>query len=193
MPARILLMVVCFGLLAFEVPAAAFKGGIVHGEQHAFLIEAPPGWVLDNQSGVSQGLNAVFYPKGSSWSEASAVMYASMAGKKKEGLNTVQEVIDHDLAKFKRGNPKITMTKGRPIKTADGKTAQVCLFRGDQWGNQEAVAYINEKNVVAILVLSSRSQSDFQKSLPAFEKLVASYRFYTDKVQIQQKPKEDKD
>ncbi len=32
-------------------------GGIVYGKEHAFLIEAPQGWVLDTQErGESQGL-----------------------------------------------------------------------------------------------------------------------------------------
>ena len=35
-----------------------YRGGIVHGPKAAFNISAPEGWVLDNESGVSQG-NAV--------------------------------------------------------------------------------------------------------------------------------------
>ncbi len=35
------------------------------------------------------------------------------------------------------------MTESRSLKTGDGKTAQVRLFQGDQWGNREAVAYID--------------------------------------------------
>ena len=31
-----------------------YRGGIVHGPKAAFNISAPEGWVLDNESGVSQ-------------------------------------------------------------------------------------------------------------------------------------------
>ena len=196
MKAKALFSAICFSLLAAQILCAAekeFGGGIVYGKDHAFLIEAPPGWVLDTQSAASQGIHAVLYPKGSSWSEAPAVMYANMASKKKEGITNVQQLIDLDLAKFKKKNPKIGMTERRPLKTADGKTAQVRLFQGDQWGNREAVAYIDEPAFVAILVLSSRSQADFQESLPAFEKLVASYRFFTNDVRMPEKPKKGRD
>ena len=184
-------------LLVAQILCAAQKefggGGIVYGDEHSFLIEAPTGWVLDNRTGVSQGLHAVFYPKGSSWSKAPAVMYATTVNKKKEAVTTPQQLIAIDLAKFKKTNPKIVMTEGRPLKTEDGKTALVRLFKGDQWGNIEGVAYIDEKAVVAILVLSSRNQAAFQEALPAFEKLVASYRFFTDDVRMPKKPQGGRD
>jgi len=43
------------------------------GQDHSFIISAPKGWVLDNQSGQSDGLQAVFYREGQTWSGASAV------------------------------------------------------------------------------------------------------------------------
>jgi hypothetical protein len=129
----------------------------------------------------------VFYPKGSSWDQAPEVMYANSV-KKHKGAATVQEFINSDYDRFKKGNPKIAISEGQPLKTEDGKTAQVRLFQGDQWGNYEAAAYIDEPAVMVILVLSARNQEAFQKSLPAFEKLVASYRFYTEDVKLPQPP-----
>jgi len=190
MKARALVILIGLILMAPQIPYASKMesgSGIVYGEQHAFMILAPVGWILDNESAADQGIHAVFYPKGSSWSKAPAVMYAN-AVRKREGTANVQEFINYDLAKFKKRNPKIVMTVGRALKTEDGKTAQVRLFQGDRWGNQEAVAYIDEPAVMVILVLSARSQEAFQKSLPAFERLVASYRFFTDDVKLP-KPK----
>src|SRR5688572_8354244 len=56
-----------------------FPAGIVYGPKAAFNIRAPEGWVLDNRAGVSQGLPCVLYPKGSTWADADAVMYAKIA------------------------------------------------------------------------------------------------------------------
>ena len=36
------------------------RTGMMHGPGHAYLIEAPEGWVLDTQVGRSMGLYAVF-------------------------------------------------------------------------------------------------------------------------------------
>jgi len=197
MKARAIVIALCLSLFLAQVIGAAEggsgEGGIVYGKEHAFLIEPPEGWVLDNQSGVSQGSHAVFYPKGSSWSQATAVMYVNTVNKKQEGISTVQELIDIDFANFKKKNPSIVMTKSRSLTTGDGKTALVRLLQGDQWGNREAVAYIDEKAIVAFLVLTSRSQAAFQESLPAFEKLVASYRFFTADVRMPEKLKGGRD
>jgi hypothetical protein len=191
MKSRVILLAVLLGLLLVQALLATEKelggGGIVYGEGHAFLIEAPKGWVLDNRSGVPDGLQAVFYPRGSSWSKSPTVMYAAWASKKKEGVTSIQQIIDKDVAKFKKGNPSIVITESRPLKTKDGKTALVRLFKGDQWGNSEAVAYVDEKAGVAVLVLTSRNQVAFNKAITAFEKLVSSYHFFTEDVKIQEK------
>ena len=58
-------------------------------------------------------------------------------------------------------------------------------FEGDEHGNFEAVAYIDEKQAIAMLVLSARKKSDFERAYPAFEKLVGSYRFLTSDVKME--------
>jgi hypothetical protein len=64
-----------------------FRGGIVYGPKAAFDIAAPEGWVLDNKSGVKQGLPCVLYPKGSSWADAKTIMYAKIASTEFEDVN----------------------------------------------------------------------------------------------------------
>jgi hypothetical protein len=185
---RVLLLAVLLSLLLVQALLAAEKGfgggGIVYGEGHAFLIDSPPGWVLDTRSGVSDGLQAVFYPRGSSWSKSPTVMYAAWASKKQEGAASVQQIIAKDLANFNKDNPSMVISESRPLKTEDGKTALVRLFQGDQGGNSEAVAYVDEKAGVAVLVLTSRNRVSFNKAIPAFEKLVSSYHFYTEDVRL---------
>ena len=191
MKSRVILLGVLLGFLLVQALLAAEKefggGGIVYGEGHAFLIDAPPGWVLDTRSGVPDGLHAVFYPRGSSWSESPTVMYATWASKKKEGVSTVQQMIDKDVANFKKDNPSMVITESLPLKTGDGKMALVRLFRGGQEGNFEAVAYVGEKAGVAVLVMASHNQVAFNKAIPAFEKLVSSYQFYTEDVKLPEK------
>src|SRR2546425_4812389 len=82
--------VVCLAMLFLStaVPAQEhYPGGIVYGPKAAFNISAPKGWVLDNESGVSQGQPCVLYPKGSSWRDAKTVMYAKIASTEFEDVN----------------------------------------------------------------------------------------------------------
>ncbi|PYK13996.1 MAG: hypothetical protein DME65_00190, partial [Verrucomicrobia bacterium] len=64
-----------------------FRGGVVYGPKAAFKIDAPDGWVLDNNSGVKQGLPSVLYPNSSSWADAKTIMYAKIASTEFEGVN----------------------------------------------------------------------------------------------------------
>ena len=47
----------------------------------SFLIASPKGWVIDNLSGKSQGLDVVFYPEGWNLDYAPAIMYSRIIEK----------------------------------------------------------------------------------------------------------------
>jgi hypothetical protein len=158
--------------------------GLVYGENHAFWVSAPDGWILDNESGSRQGLYAVFYPKGTSWKSSNAVMYVNTSARKDK--DRLEDFIAGDVEHFKdNGSRSIKITNADPIKTKDNKLAQVKLFSGDQWNNNEVAAYIQENKIFVMIVLTSRTESDFHNSFEAFQALVRSYQFLTEDVQIE--------
>lgn len=162
------------------------NGGIVYGKNHAFGVNAPTGWVLDNKSGVNVGLQAVFYPAGDSWNSAVSVMYCNTALKEVKGNETIEKVIEYDINIFKNKS-KADVKDGDNLQTDDNNTAIVKNFYDSTNKNYETVAYIDEKDVVVLLVLSSRNKEDFEKSLEPFKELVSSYFFITDQVKINDK------
>ena len=182
-------IVLCSVLLVSHVAAASAEkeedggAGILYGDDHAFIVYAPEGWVLDNTSGISQGLHAVFYPKGESWEKAVAVMYVNTA--KREESETVFMLIEGDTARFRQNNPDVRVGKEPPITTSKGKEAEVRYFTSDQWGNSEAVAYIEEETIFVLIVLTSRTKEAFESAKSAFGELVKSYRFLTTDVTIE--------
>jgi hypothetical protein len=174
---------ILFALLIFCGAASAQDdSGIIYGKNYSFTLTAPKGWVLDTTSGRQQGLQAVFYPKGSSWKNGAAVMYANVYQKSDPSKESVQAIIAHDVTEFKKGsaNLKVVATDAIPTRTdarSKDKMATVKHFTGDGTGNSEAVAYIDEGTLVVMLVFSARSQKDFEGSLPAFKEFVGSYFF----------------
>ena len=150
--------------------------GIAHGKDHAYFLTAPDGWVLDTSCGAGQGIYCCFYPKGSSWN-GPVVMYSNAAAKDER---TVLQAIEHDIKAFREKSPHVKVDDGGSLTTRDGKKAVVRNFYGDKWANHEAVGYVGEKKVVVNIVMTSRKKADFESSLPAFRKLVASYKFITD-------------
>jgi hypothetical protein len=163
------------------------KSGIIYGNNHAFGLTAPKGWVLDNQSGVKQGLYAVFYKKGESWEKATTVMYANTASLEDRAHRTLEELIKYDLNSFKKEYPDIQITDEKDIAINSNLIAKVKYLSGKSYGNFEAMAYIDAGKTGVMLILSSRSKDGFQNSLSAFEALVKSYIFIADKVVIENK------
>ena len=51
--------------------------GIIYGSNHAYMLSAPDGWVLDNESGKANNLRCVFYPDSSTWKKARSVKYSN--------------------------------------------------------------------------------------------------------------------
>lgn len=171
-------------ITAIALFLASLTSGIVYGADHSFVITAPDGWVLDNTSGQPQGLHAVFYREGETWRGASVVMYANTASKRIDGQRTLKELVDYDVDQFRRKSPRLLVAPARSI-AVNGRTAEVLTFEGDQYGNYEAVAYIDEQYTVVMLVLTSRTKAEYDRAYPDFEKLVASYQFLTSNVEIQ--------
>jgi hypothetical protein len=149
-------------------------GGIVYGQGFAFNIKAPKGWVLDTESGVDQGAHAVFYPKGSTWSDSVIVAYAR-SRPVNDKIKNANDAAQDTVAQFKRnGSPNHQAKLLKTLKTESGQDVEIYQFTGDQYGNSEAAAYFVDKD--RIIVLSSRDAKMYQQSLPAFEELAKSYK-----------------
>jgi hypothetical protein len=162
--------------------SAQDESGIIYGKNYSFALTAPKGWVLDTTSGRQQGLQAVFYPKGSSWKNGAAVMYANVYQNTDPTKESLQTIIANDVADFKKESPNLKVVDADAIPTRTDvrsidKKATVKYFTGDRNGNSEAVAYVDEGNLVVMLVFNARSQKDFEDSLPAFKEFVGSYFF----------------
>lgn len=187
----IILMLLCSFAEAQERSGGGGGSGIIYGKNYAFTLTAPKGWVLDDTSGRSQGLQAVFYPEGSSWDKGAAVMYANVYLKRDSKEESLEKVIAGDVADYKKRSAKLKVTDAEPLPTrrderVKDKKAAVKYFTGDENGNDEAVAYIAEGQVVVMLALTARTKKDFESSLPAFKELVGSYFFLGGRVVSQE-------
>ncbi|HEU5238008.1 MAG TPA: hypothetical protein VFU37_12810 [Pyrinomonadaceae bacterium] len=147
-----------------------FRGGIVYGPKAAFKIDAPDAWVLDNKSGVKQGLPCVLYPKGSSWADAKTIMYAKIASTEFEDVNEFVAWAIKGM-KAKHGTPKQKIASG---KTQDGRDYFINEYPATKTYSQwERVGYVQLPRAVAYIVLSSRDKTNYSKDAPALDKAIA--------------------
>jgi hypothetical protein len=144
---------------------------ILQSEGGSFAIEGPKNWVADRKVGRLLGVCCVYYPKGS-WDTAETIMYPNVVTKG-PGRTTLQELMDSDLATFRKDNPGMTYVDGdMPFKD---RIAKVRYFHGVNQGSSEAVAYIDEEKIVALVVLSSKTEKGLTEALPLLLRVLETY------------------
>jgi len=153
-------------------------GTIFAGPHISFVLKEPAGWTMDTEVARSQDLQAVLYPEGSSWKDAVAVMYARVIYKDKT-QDSIEKVISHDVDEFLKLSKDSTVSDSASLETRHKKRAVSKVFYDAANRNYESVAFIDEPKVVVIVALSSRNKSEYEKALPAFKALVASYFVFT--------------
>lgn len=173
-----------WGGIATAAPAAPAKSPegdtrkalIVEGDDHLFMVSAPKGWVLDDTSGMGSRIRCVFYPQGQQWASAPTVMYVNPLHGFSAKERTLQSLIADDEKSFKKRSPRGRVSEGGTLPTgATNKSARVRYFSQSGGAPHEAVAYVPEKDLVMLVVLSAKNPESFQKSLPAYRELVQSY------------------
>lgn len=182
------LVVALLLIAAGRLPAQgnAMKGGdslkpergaaLIFGERHALTVRAPERWVLDTRSGSAQGLQAVFYPQGESWSRSPAVMYCQVVMRSSE-IGDAGAMIRHDEQRYRGSSPTAVVAEGDSIALGTGMRIPTRTFSGGAAGTFEQVAYIEARTVVVLMVLSCRNRAALDSSRQAFAQLVRSYRF----------------
>ena len=170
------LLAALIALSGSATAAPSAPSGMLFGDDFVYLLKAPPGWVLDNKSGVRDGTHAVFYREGGSWKQSPAVMYTNTDRLKDSP--SLDAYIDQYLEEFRKKNgPGLKVHKAPSVKTDDGKWAQVVELTGDRWSNFESLAFILDGKLVVFVVLTSRTEGDYRQSLASFGSLVGSYKF----------------
>lgn len=157
-------------------PASTRQALVIEGDDHLFMVSAPSGWVLDDTSGMGSRIRCVLYPKGQTWASAATVMYVNPLHGYGSRERTVSMLMADDQRAFLKRTPGGRVTDAGTLPTGgNGKTAQLRYFATQGGAPHEAVAYVPEKELVMLLVLSSKSPQGFQQALPAFRDLVSTY------------------
>lgn len=164
-------------LITTNVNGTVTEGGegMLFGNNHAFKITATTGWVLDNQNAVSQGIHMAFYPKHKTWANSPVIMYGRSISTSQ--MPNIKSQVDQTVRDFHKNNsPNYKAEKRGLVSLFEDKKAEIYYFSGDQWGNYEAVAYVQEKDTINYLVFNSREKKSFDKYIGDFYKIVSSYR-----------------
>jgi hypothetical protein len=146
---------------------------ILESEGGSFAIEGPKGWIADRKVGRRLGVCCVYYPKGS-WDTAETILYSNIVTKG-PGKTSLQELMEADLTRFRSDNPGMSYVDGDiPF---NNRIARVRYFHGVNQGSSEAVAYIDEEKIIALVVLSSKTEKGLTVALPLLLGVLETYTY----------------
>src|SRR2546430_4056732 len=157
-------------LNAGAAKAATGEASVCSAGEAAYTIAAPEGWQIDTRAGRNNGLCTVLYPKGTSWTDGPAVMYPNLLAKGKEELAAV---VRRDLDRIREASSDVVVADSK-LPPGPESRAVVKRIHGKAGTGYQECAYLDGKSAVIVLVLASRTQSDFEHALPAFAKVVRS-------------------
>jgi hypothetical protein len=151
---------------------------VIEGDDHLFMVAAPHGWVLDDTAGMGSRIRCVFYPQGDKWATAATVMYVNPLHGFGVKTRTVTTLMAEDEAAFHKRAPRGKVTDAGTLPTSEKDNfARLRYFSDDGGPPHEAVAYVPDKDLVMLLVLSSHTPQGFADALPAYRQLVESYAY----------------
>jgi hypothetical protein len=82
-----------------------------------------------------------------------------------------------DSLRFVAEYPAVVFATLPSVQTADGRRVFIRKFVGGGYGSVDLVAYVDERTVTPLIVLSSRTEAQLAGALPAFHALLRSYRY----------------
>ncbi len=149
---------------------------LLYAEGGGFLIDGPQAWTIDREVGKRLGTCCVFYPKGATWDNADTVMYPSIVTKR-PGQQTLGEYMASDLAEFRQHDPAMKYEDGQEIPLKKKRIAKIRMFHNVNHGASEAVAYIDEERIIAVVVLSSKSSKGLDDAMPLLRDCLETYMY----------------
>jgi len=159
--------------------------GYVSGENYCYKFSSPENWVIDTIKGKGGGTTMVFYPKGSSWSNAETMFFTLGVDFVRDANSASEKIkanVDAVVQDYERSDagPNFKATKVKSIVSISGEKGELWKLSGNQWGNPELVAYFVGKNTLNLFVMNSKNEEALEDSSNTFSELYLSYQAVED-------------
>ncbi len=178
MRTMILSVMASFLLFSAQAQEQDDRNVLVNQQGNAYAVSAPDGWLANNDVAQEMGLGAAFHLEGTVWETTEAFIFVNTTSLVGSGDN-IYDLMSYDIDMYKISSPGIHIKDGGSVAVNRGKGSAIVMTMINKTANTyEAVAYIDEGDVVPFFVFSAASQADFDKYLPAFQGLVGSYKSY---------------
>jgi hypothetical protein len=132
------------------------------------------GWHFDRDASHHYGF-AAWAPDNFTFADAETVIYARAIYKPRDPeTKSLDSFIERDKQHFLAKSPGARVESAPPLPTADGRSFRSLTF--SQSVTWDRAAYGEEGDYYLMFIVSSRSQSGYQKAMATFETFIARYK-----------------
>lgn len=168
----------CLMVSAYAQQEQEENSVLVNQHGSAYAVSAPEGWLVNKDVANEMGLAAAFHLEGTVWENTGAFIFVNTTSLAGSGDN-IYDLMSYDIDMYKISSPGIHIKDGGRVTVNRGKgTAITIQMINTKANSYEAVAYIDQGDVVPFFVFSAASQAEFDKYMPAFQTLIGSYKHY---------------
>jgi hypothetical protein len=150
------------------------------GPGYVFGLEAPPGFRVDEAAGRENGYEAFVVPFGP---EAPDLLVAvEVIRRGPTGDPSAAELTREEVVTYRLADRGAEQREPAPLETREGRRPVLSHFYIPRWREHHLSAYFEERTLVVRLFMAVPAERLPAAALEAFARLVASYRFTTDRV-----------
>ena len=134
------------------------------------------GWHFDREASYHYSF-AAWAPDNSTFADAETVIYARAIYKPRDPqTKSLDMLVEQDRQRFLAKSPGARIAPAPSLPTADGRRFRSLSFSQSNGGPWDRAAYGEEGDYYLMFIISSRSQSGYQKAMATFETFIARYK-----------------
>jgi hypothetical protein len=141
-------------------------GGIIYGNDWAYLVTAPDGWIMDSESLSHYNIYALFYEDGKTFGGKTPIIYINVTGLNNDTDEEMIKYIDWDLGNNIKQGAKVTKLNDQFKEISD---IYFIYNIENSRGQFETIIYRRYKNTCFSIILNAPDENT-RKQL--FQKMV---------------------
>lgn len=147
---------------------------ILEPNKYSYTFGMPEGWAHSFEQAHSFGTRLVLFPKGGDLHRSNSIIYVN------ELSGGILSAIVKTIANAKCDNPDIKMENWPSISINAGGAAIVRITEGykDPRRAKEALAFIEHKDTVVLVVLTTKNTANWDADYKAFVSVVSGHRYF---------------
>jgi hypothetical protein len=156
-------------------------------DKYSYAFGVPKGWEYDFDQAQDRGARLAFFPKGGSFDKSDSVIYVNEFYDlcAANCIGAASRAISRTLRESRNESPSLQVTVETPLRTEGGK-AEIRILTGTrdprnetaQAKDKEALAFIEHKETVIVVVLTARDMKTWTQDYAAFREVVSGHKFF---------------